>query len=366
MQGDPKSTAPRRPSARLKWILCACSTLAALLGAELLLRIQVARANQQALSRALRDLPQAPSQGPAALGHLIQQSPLRDVIYELRPNLRGPLYAGARVRTNSHGFRGAETPLAKRDGEMRILGLGDSVLFGQGVRQGQDYLSQLIELLNDRAQQRAVDYFWTGINTAVPGYNTAVEVALLRERGLAFEPDLVLLGFVSNDLGLPGFVRSEQDPFDLGRSYLWDWGAGAKRPRFGLSPAPTQKTAGGTQRVAEDPEHIPEPWRHLVGWDSVLAAMDELRALSEQNGFKVLVFSHRDSQHAEAALQAARERGFETLGIQAELDEYMRAHDIARYRGSELTVSEADPHPSAIHHALAARALFQKISAWYP
>ncbi len=347
-------------------MLCACSTLAALLGAEVLLRIQVARANEQALARALRDLPQAPSQGPAALGHLIQQSSLRDVIYELRPNLRGPLYAGARVRTNSHGFRGAELPLAKRGGEKRILGLGDSVLFGQGVRQGQDYLSQLIELLNAQAQQRAAEFSWTGINTAVPGYNTAVEVALLRERGLAFEPDLVLLGFVSNDLGLPGFVRSEQDPFDLARSFLWDWASGAQWSDFGLTPAPTQQTAGGAQRVAENPEHVPEPWRHLVGWDSVLAAMDELRTLSVQHEFKVLVFSHRDSQHAAAALQAARERGFETLDLQTELDEYMREHDIARYRGSELTVSEADPHPSAIHHAMAAKALFQKISAWYP
>lgn len=42
---------------------------------------------------------------------------------------------------------------------------------------------------------------WQVINTAVPGYNTAMEVELRKAVGSGYEPQIVVLGFVVNDLG---------------------------------------------------------------------------------------------------------------------------------------------------------------------
>ena len=53
-------------------------------------------------------------------------------------------------------------------------------------------LLQLVALLRERHPERR----WDWVNTGVPGYNTAMQVATLRERALVFEPDLVLLSLV--------------------------------------------------------------------------------------------------------------------------------------------------------------------------
>ena len=41
------------------------------------------------------------------------------------------------------------------------------------------------------------------MNTGVPGYNTYMEVAALKQKWLFYEPALVVIDFVGNDLDLP-------------------------------------------------------------------------------------------------------------------------------------------------------------------
>ena len=57
----------------------------------------------------------------------------------------------------------------------------------------------LVILLNAAYPQKT----WEIINTGVPGYNTVMEVATMRAKGLALEPDIVILNVVTNDLNLP-------------------------------------------------------------------------------------------------------------------------------------------------------------------
>ena len=333
--------------------LALCGLVAALLAVEIGVRVMNAREDRALFDRARLTAGRPLPKGPLGLGDLIRASELPDLIYELRPDLERVDYVGAAVSTNADGFRRTSPTAPAADTTYRVLGLGDSVMFGQGVSDGREYLSRLEKNLNRDDPSRD----WQVLNAAVPGYNTAQEVAYLRARGLAFEPDLVLVGFVSNDVNLPSFLNRARDPFGLGYSAFATWlNAEQSDDSTGvLAPAPTQ--ASRVFRVEADPEKVEARWRHLVGWSAVEASLNELKSLSDEHGFQVLLFSHRESEHSVAALEAARARGFATCDLAPRLANYMRDHGIKNYRDSELTVSETDPHPSPVHHRIASDGL---------
>ena len=106
-------------------------------------------------------------------------------------------FAGVPVHINRlelHDER--EYDLAKGSNTFRILVLGDSVTFGHGSVGDHTYPYLLEQRLN--AWRPQVD--WQVWNAAVPGYNTAQELAHLLEVGPTFQPDLVIVGFFENDL----------------------------------------------------------------------------------------------------------------------------------------------------------------------
>lgn len=106
-------------------------------------------------------------------------------------------FADVPVHTNSLGLRDdREYDLRKKPGTFRILVLGDSVTFGHGSI-AENTSPRLLEG-KLRAWRPEVD--WQVWNAAVPGYNTAQELAHLLEVGPSFQPDLVIVGFYENDL----------------------------------------------------------------------------------------------------------------------------------------------------------------------
>jgi lysophospholipase L1-like esterase len=336
--------------------LAALSLVLALGLSEVGARVLRARADAKLFDEATFVERKLPPRGNVSLGHLIRVSANPDLVYELRADLDQVAYAGAKVSTNHDGFRDRNYG-RKGEGTVRILGLGDSVMFGQGVGETAPYLVLLENLLAEAHAERR----WEVLNAAVPGYNTAQEVALLEDRGLAFEPDLVILGFVSNDVNLPSFLAERADVFSLRRSFLLDLfrdRADSAQP-IGLVPAPTQPER--VFRVEDDVERVPPKWRHLVGWEAVERSLDRLAELASQHGFEVLVFVHRESEHSERALEAANARGFATCNLGPRVARYLEDRGLARYPGSELTVSDEDPHPSPIHHELAADALLRAL-----
>lgn len=97
----------------------------------------------------------------------------------------------ARVSTNSHGWRNREVSVVKPDGVFRVLVLGDSYMAGLQVDDHQTFASELEGLLGRENLPRRVEV----INLGVPSYGTDQEYLALREFGLAYKPDLVLLAF---------------------------------------------------------------------------------------------------------------------------------------------------------------------------
>jgi lysophospholipase L1-like esterase len=115
--------------------------------------------------------------------------------WELEPNFDG-LWTDVHVQINSMGFRDSEIPISKKPNEFRILFLGDSVVFGYNLPQRDTIPEQLEYSLNQEFPQKFLEV----VNAGVDGYSTFQEFYLLKYKGLRLKPDLVIVGFVLNDV----------------------------------------------------------------------------------------------------------------------------------------------------------------------
>jgi hypothetical protein len=117
-------------------------------------------------------------------------TPHLDTVIRAHPTSRRDV----RVRTNHLGLRGPEVG-PKRDGELRVLVLGDSITFADYVDEAETYPARLEALLTERRGGRTVIV----VNAGGPNVGTRDEAALLAELAPALRPDLVLVGFYLND-----------------------------------------------------------------------------------------------------------------------------------------------------------------------
>jgi hypothetical protein len=127
--------------------------------------------------------------------------------YEMVPDRDHFTYLEA-VHVNHLGLRGPDLQ-QKTPEEFRILCLGDSTTFGQGVSEEETIPSLLQSDLADagRASGRTV----RAVNGGLRGYATLHELALLRELGPAIRPDLVVLLWYTNDLERPDPVKTAME-----------------------------------------------------------------------------------------------------------------------------------------------------------
>jgi lysophospholipase L1-like esterase len=102
-----------------------------------------------------------------------------------------------RYAHNSFGWRGPEVAPDKPPGTFRILGLGDSFAYGAGVDLAETYPARLEERLNARGPGHPrVEV----VNAGIPSFFPEPERLLLEHYGLPLSPDLVIVGFVANDV----------------------------------------------------------------------------------------------------------------------------------------------------------------------
>ena len=94
------------------------------------------------------------------------------------------------VHFNAQGLRGP--PLNERP---RLLLLGDSVTFGHWVEAQQAFPRQLEQALAGRTGTPV-----QVINAGVPGYSSFQELKWLEEKGWEYQPDLIVVSFVLNDV----------------------------------------------------------------------------------------------------------------------------------------------------------------------
>ena len=100
------------------------------------------------------------------------------------------------ITVNALGFRGPDVVLPKPHGRFRVAVIGDSLTLGWGVSDNGTYVARLERLLRKRFPGRDLDV----INLGVGGFNTRQAVTWLGRNVARLEPDLVLVGFYSNDV----------------------------------------------------------------------------------------------------------------------------------------------------------------------
>ena len=191
------------------------------------------------------------------------------------------------------------------------------------------------------------------MNAAVPGYNTVNEVETLKTRLLAYDPDVVIVDYVSNDLYVPGFLRRPQPYFALDRSFLAQLVQnaldGLHVPDNELERPPD---AFRHRTFLGEEDLIPEAYREVIGIDAFRAAVGQLADLSRTHGFPVIVFAHYGfDAPVRAVLEAS---GLPLIDGYPAIRAWLDDRGIADYAGSPLTVSAKDSHPSAVQHALIA------------
>ena len=207
-----------------------------------------------------------------------------------KPGASG-VYGGVEVRFNAQGLRERELVVDKVPGVRRIIALGDSITFGHGVRADDAYPRVVETRLNEALSQQTVEV----LNFGIPGYNTLNALAQFQEFGLALQPDVVVLGFLYNDVLMPsrsGDAASSQAPGGAMRMLNDTLGGIKRNSRLAqrLSPfiADTIRRAGG-QTVGQVGSF---KYRYVDGdpdWLAVQAALREFRALGEQHGFEFVI-----------------------------------------------------------------------------
>lgn len=113
-----------------------------------------------------------------------------------------------RYTINSRGMRGPERPLKKTAGVRRILFLGDSLVFGAMVDDSETLPVRLEHALNSEPGAAR----WEVLNAGVGSYNIWDYAGYLKERGLAFKPDIVVIGLYLNDHQRKGAVVKPSRP----------------------------------------------------------------------------------------------------------------------------------------------------------
>jgi len=117
---------------------------------------------------------------------LFTKSSSDTLIYELRPDSYvDEIYV---TSINSFGIRDKE--YEKETEKYRILIIGDSVPFGLGVSDGENFADLLEEKFNNSVEV---------LNFGVPGYKATQIVELLRLKGIQYNPDLVIYSYTLND-----------------------------------------------------------------------------------------------------------------------------------------------------------------------
>lgn len=137
------------------------------------------------------------------------------------------------VRVNNHRFRDRDFRWARTPGVCRVLAVGDSFTFGDGIARVEDTWPRVTERAL-RAAGRPCEVY----NLGVPGTATEFQHTLLtRRKAWDYRPDRLVIGFVLNDpeppdanttviprrLFPPLIPLGGMDPWLTRRSYAYAW-----------------------------------------------------------------------------------------------------------------------------------------------
>jgi lysophospholipase L1-like esterase len=269
--------------------------------------------------------------------------------YDVTADRRGYFGAGGRIdyRINNLGLRGGDVAVPKPPGTRRILCLGDSFTFGEGVREDDAWPQRLGRALGPSTQV---------INAGIQGYDLDAEMAYLYLYGRKLAPDVVILAFFMNDamsweqtISDQAFMTAPAAPSGPARySALWRF-----LGQRGMDARQTRRYVDDLRQSFTDSR-----------WRETRARIPRLRQMADVDGFRILAVifpllyeldgDYPLEREAAEVRSAFAEAGIEVIDL---LDSY-RGRDAA-----ELWAHPTDPHPNEIAHAIAAEVMARKLAS---
>ncbi|MCX7015175.1 MAG: SGNH/GDSL hydrolase family protein [Candidatus Sumerlaeota bacterium] len=335
---------------------------------EIALRIVASldRSNYQTF----RNAPRLLGGKPSHLNDYIRASAWPDLVYELTPNVKGDQlseYYQRPITINADGMRDRAFLIPKPPDVFRIAALGDSIAFGWGVGDEENY-PKLLERYLNLAARPGVRF--EVLNFGVPGYNAAMEAAQYERKGRKYGPDAVLIQSVANDRDLPNFLARKRNPWSLRRSFLLDRLRGIPLTRE-LFEAPVTADLGGRQHFAFPADQFPEEFRALWGDEAVERALGQIARSARDDGaafvqfvaptdLKPEHFQTRKAQPDELAEFLALGKKCGGLQIDCTAD-IVGAVEEFGLKPEQLWVWPWDQHPNEIGHRILAWSLLRRL-----
>jgi hypothetical protein len=287
---------------------------------------------------------------------MYQPSPTRR--YELQPGVEDTVGANqVHIRINSAGFRDEnDYPAAKPPGTYRIIVLGDSFTFAGKVASPETFTERLETALNQSDPSGRFEV----LNWSIPGYNTEQEMLLLKEKGLAYQPDLVIVSFILNDALPMGNLAGRTSNFPLPvrrvlkRSYLVQFVYNNYVRLSAISRGASFKEDADLAGLAPG----------TATWQKVEDSLAEMKSLTSQNNARLLVviwpmFVNLDDSYPYKDKHELVSQGCQSLGIPV-LDLF------PTFKGQpveSLWVARNDHHPNRLAQQMAAEATFQALTS---
>lgn len=191
------------------------------------------------------------------------------------------------ISINSYGFRDKEYGFEKPPGVRRIIVLGGSQTFGQGVEIEDTYPRLLEAMLNGAGEGQ-----WEVMNLGVPGWFAKQKVIFFNETGLPFSPDIVIFHINDGD--------NTDDSIIL-----------RNHPRlYGLMRYLQGKHSGLAWLGARYIErHLYIDLRHEISppdWSNLIPALEELASLGRREGSCSWCFTPRGTRCTRPSICSVR------------------------------------------------------------
>lgn len=291
------------------------------------------------------------------LGDIIRPSDRPDVIYELQPSL-DVVFRGVRVITDSKGCRVACPDPAAAATSGRLVGIGDSVMFGWGVPFEDSFLARTAAALGPA---------WEVVNLAVPGYNTVMEAARLEAELPQLRPQVVVMQVIANDLALPPFLLPPPIPRGLlATSALWRRWQLVVRPSATARDGMVEPWTATLQPARVDPE-LDRRYQLMTGTGGFEAGIARIAAATHGLKTTVIVLLADDRGEPWGELAAiVRRHGLRPIPTVRWFGDELARRGLARSHEAwqhTFWLSPTDPHPNAAGHRVLADGLLRTLAA---
>lgn len=215
-----------------------------------------------------------------------------EIGHRLEPGIRAYTHDEP-VEINEKGLRAANVSGPVPAGTRRVLALGDSQTFGNGLSLEETWPA----LLEDRLRRESPGWRWQVLNAGIPGSNTWQHALLLERLADQYEFHAVALGFFVNDVSGGRVVAQQPERttplvkrlgYLLKRSALFSFLWQSRRR--------ITATRGEDDDVSRMLKGIADP-EIEAGWQQVESSLEDMKSSCERLGVRfLLVAIPRNSQ----------------------------------------------------------------------